>query len=95
MTAANAGQQGGAQPGAEADAEIQRPQPAQETAEMRTVQHLPDVGDQGRKDQKRGRLGRRQHDRQQPHGDGGQAEADDALGEAGQDEHQADQGQGR
>ena len=95
MTAANAGQQGRAQPGAEADAEIQRPQPAQQTAEMRAVQHLPDVGDQGRQDQQRRRLGWRQHDGQQAHGDGGQAKADDALGEAGQDEHQAEQDQGR
>ena len=77
------------------DADIQRPQPAQEGTEMRAVQHLPDVGDQGGQDQQRRRFGRRQHDNQQPHGDGGQAEADDALGEAGQDEHQADHDQGR
>ena len=41
-----------------------------------------------------GSLGRRQDDREKPHGDGGQTEPDDALGEAGQDEHQADQDQG-
>jgi hypothetical protein len=47
MTAAYAGQQGPTQAGAEADAEIERPQTEQQAADVRAVQHLPDVGDTG------------------------------------------------
>jgi hypothetical protein len=61
MAAADAGQQGCRQPGPEADAEVQRPQAANQTAEVRPVHHLPDVGDRGRQDQQRRRLGRRPH----------------------------------
>ena len=62
---------------------------------MGTVDHLPDIGDQRRQDQKRRRLDGRQNEGQQAHRNGRQPETDDALAEARHQEDREDEGECR
>ena len=62
----------------------QRPQPPHQRDEMRSGEHLPDVGDERRKDHDRRGLRRRHEQRQQADRDARQTEPDDALDQSGQ-----------
>ena len=81
-----AGEHAAAEPDAGGAGEHQRPQPPHQRGEMHADEHLPDVGDQRRKDHDRRRLRRRHRQREQADGDAGQAEADRAFDETGQQE---------
>jgi hypothetical protein len=83
------------QPGAGSRARHQRPEPADDVAQVRTDEGLPDVRDDCRHDHDGDRMRRRHRDCEQAHRNRRQPKADDTLDEAGQKESRDDEQQKR
>ena len=73
----------------------QRPQPADDVAQVRADKSLPDVGDDRGDDDDRERVRRLHGDREQAHRHRGQAKPDHALDETGEQERGRDEKQER